>query len=281
MVRMVPQLAAMSLTLLLLGGCATRLAYNNLDFWISYNLSNYVSLDSHQESLLDNGLEKALQIHRRQALPKIHHGIDQLLADLKMPLSYGQVRGYYTLFNGLGKESSAILAKPLADMLSGLSDAQFAELDLKIEGRLNEVTQERQALTASQKLAKRTERLEDFTQDWIGTLSTKQKTLLQELAGYQLEMEPVFLAIRQHYLESWQELMKQRSHPSFEYQFSQLLQKMVSLDNASYQSDINFYLNRRFELMRRLNHTLTEKQREKLASKLTTLRKDIAVLINQ
>ncbi|PSW21133.1 hypothetical protein C9I98_04060 [Photobacterium sanctipauli] len=281
MVRMIPQITAISLTLILLGGCATRLAYNNLDYWVGYNLSNYVSLDSRLESSLDGGLARALERHRGQELPKLHRALDQLVVDLSIPLTFSQVRGYYHTFNNLGKSSIAVLAEPLADMLSGLTEQQVAELDRKITTRLNEINQERAGLAPGQKLAKRTERLEDFTQDWIGSLTSKQEAMLQELAGYQLEMEPVFLAIRSYYLDSWRALMQQRNSPNFESQLSQLLQKIVSLETPHHQAEVNFYLNRRFELMRRLNHTLSDKQRGYLISKLTGLRKDVAVLINQ
>ncbi|PSU35123.1 DUF6279 family lipoprotein [Photobacterium lutimaris] len=276
-----PKWAVLTLGVVIVTGCTTRLAYNNIDVWLSYRLSSYVTLTSSQESVFDRGLDSALALHRRQEMPKIHRAIDRLQADLLAPMSYGQVQEYYTVFTQLGQDSAAILADPLADVFSQLDNTQVAQVEASLRQRFAEFDEERSQLSDSQKLTKRAGRLQDFTQDWVGSLTSRQKELLTELAGYQLEMAPIFRSLRNGYLTRWQQLMKTRTQPAFKGQFTQLMRDMVALNSSEHQAEVRFYLNRRFELMRRLNHTMSPQQQSYLNRKLIDLRKDVALLINQ
>ena len=60
-----------------------------------------------------------------------------------------------------------------------------------------------------------------------------------------------------------------------------MLQKFVAFENEQLQIDINVYLNRRFDVFRRLSNSLNDKQRRYLDRKLSGIRIDLAVLINQ
>lgn len=267
--------------LVLLAGCTTRFAYNNLDSLIAYRIDDYVDLTRQQDNVLDRELTQALQRHRQQGLPPIHRALDRLQADILTPMTFAQIRQYHYLFTGFGQDAASDLAKPLAATLSLLSDQQVSQLNRELQQRFNEWDKERRGLSEAERLNKRTERLIDTTEDWVGRTTPTQRALLKELAGYQLEMSPTFLAMRQQYWQRWQSLLKTRRQAGFEAQFSQLLRDMMALNSPSHQGSMNMYLNRRFELMLRLQHSLSEKQRQTLNRKLVNLRKDVAVLIQQ
>ena len=267
--------------LLLLVGCTTRFAYNNLDYLIAYRIDDYVDLTRLQDRVLDQGLETALERHRKQGLPAIHRALDSLQADVMTPMTFSQIRQYHYLFTDLGQDAAAMLAKPLASTLSLLSDQQVTALNREIQSHFNEIDAERKALTPAQRLDKRTERLIDTLQDWVGRSTPEQRTLLKELAGYQLDMSPVFLAMRQHYWQTWQSLLAQRAQAGFATQLTQWMRNIVAFNSAQHSNAVAVYLNRRFELMLRLQHSLSDNQRNTLNRKLVGLRKDVAVLIQQ
>ncbi|MGF1685762.1 DUF6279 family lipoprotein [Photobacterium japonica] len=267
--------------LLLLVGCTTRFAYNNLDYLIAYRIDDYVDLTRLQDRVLDQGLETALERHRKQGLPAIHRALDSLQADVMTPMTLSQIRRYHYLFTDLGQDAAAMVGKPVASMLSLLSDRQVTELDREIQARFNEVDAERKALTPAQRLDKRTDRLIDTLQDWVGRSTPEQRAMLKELAGYQLEMTPVFLAMRQHYWQTWQSLLAQRTQAGFSTQLTQWMRNLVAFNTAQHSNAMDVYLNRRFELMLRLQHSLSDKQRHTLNRNLVDLRKDVAVLIQQ
>ncbi|MCG7587158.1 DUF6279 family lipoprotein [Photobacterium sp. OFAV2-7] len=267
--------------MLILLGCVMRLGYNTLNYWIPYYLSGYVTLTSSQEKVFDAELDKALAIHRRQELPKIHREIFALQSDLQRPLSFGQVRGYHFSLTALGQDSVALLAKPLAATFKLLDDQQVAQLNGNIQSAIDEVKQEREILTTRQKIEKRASALQETAADWVGTLSSRQKSLLKELAGYQVEMEPEFFTVWYQFLQNWRVLMANRERPDFEAELSRELQRLVALENDAIQAELNFYLNRRFELLRRFNHSLSQSQLRFFDNRLSAIRKDVAVLINQ
>jgi len=266
---------------LMLSGCVMRLAYNTLDFWISYYLSDYVSLNSSQERVFDAELDKALAIHRRQELPKLHRLIFELQSDLEKPLTFSQVREYHNKFTAVGQDSMILFAKPVSVLLRLLDDQQMALMNRKIESYIDELRQERVILTTKQKVKKRTKALQQTADDWIGSLTNKQKTLLTELAGYQVEMESVFFSFWGQFLQDWRFLTRNRNKPDFEAKLSKVLQQLVAFENDDVQIELNFYLNRRFDVMRRLSNSLDDRQRRFLDRRLTEIRKDVAVLINQ
>ncbi|KLV10809.1 hypothetical protein C9I92_02590 [Photobacterium ganghwense] len=269
------------LLVIILAGCTTRLAYNNLDWWLVNRVSDYVTLTRQQQLQLDTDLERALERHRRQELPKIHRAIDALQADLKSPVTFAQMQHYYTLFTGLSQDSAQVLATPLAAMLSQLDESQIAQIEINLRKKFQQADREREGKSRAQKIAKRTERLADFTDNWIGSVSSSQKTLLAELAGYQIEMEPVFIAMRDDYFKRWQQLMTERKQAGFNRKLAGYLRDATALNTTTYRGEMDLYLKRRFELLRRLQHTLSGKQNAFLNDKLVDLRKDIAVLIHQ
>ncbi|PSW07677.1 hypothetical protein C9I89_00810 [Photobacterium lipolyticum] len=258
-----------------------RLAYNTLDFWISYYLADYVSLNSSQERDFEVDLDNALLIHRDRDLPKLHRLISELQSDLKKPLTFSQTRGYHFKLTKVGQDSIGLLAIPLASMIRDLNEDQIAELNRNIEKSIEDVIAERAILPTKQKMAKRTRQLQEISLDWIGTLTYKQKQLLHELAEYQVEMEPIFFSFYRSFLQNWRGLMEKRFEPDFDEKLSQMLQKFVALENEQLQIDINVYLNRRFDVMRRLNNSLNDKQRRYLDRKLSGIRIDLAILIHQ
>ena len=267
--------------IMLLSGCVMRLAYNTLDFWLSYYLADYVTLDSSQERVFDTELDKALAIHRYQELPKLHRLIFALQSDLNQPLTFSQVRRYHDKFTDVGRDTMILFARPLGVMLKSMDDQQVAHMNGEIERYIDDLRHKRVILTTKQKVRKRAKALQKTARTWIGPLSERQKALLHELAGYQVEMEPVFFAFWQQFLKDWRYLTKNRDQPDFEAKLSRVLQQLVAFENDDLQIELNFYLNRRFDLMRRLSNSLDDSQRSYLDRQLTAIRKEVAVLINQ
>lgn len=270
-----------AIIILLLGGCVMRLAYNTLDFWIPYYLADYVTLNSRQELVFDNELDKALAIHRRQELPKIHRLTLELQSDLDRPMTYGQVRRYHDTFTRVGQDSMTLFARPLAVMLKSLDDQQIAHMNGEIERYIDRLKQERVTLKTESKVAKRARVLEKTARSWIGSLTDRQEALLYELAGYQIEMEPVFFSFWEQFLQDWRYLTRNRAQPGFEAKVRNVLHRLVAFENEEYQQELNFYLNRRFDVMRRLSNSLDAGQRSYFENRLTGIRKEVAVLINQ
>ncbi|MGF1690235.1 DUF6279 family lipoprotein [Photobacterium kagoshimensis] len=272
---------SVSIAAILLTGCVLRLGYNTLNFWIPYYVSDYVSLDSAQERAFEANLDKALEEHRQKELPKIHRLISSLQVDLEQPLSFHQISQYHDKFTAIGQESATIFVPTFSSMLRSLNDQQRQQFNKKIAGDIEKLRQERAVLTTKQKIKKRSTGLQKTAKQWLGTLTNKQRALLTELAGYQVEMEPTFFSVRENFLSDWKTLMAEPQSGAFQQQLTVTVHQLLAFENPAAEKELLFYLNRRFDVMRRLNHSLTDDQRDHLQGLLTGLRKDIAKLIYQ
>lgn len=266
---------------LLLTGCVLRLGYNTLGFWIPYYVSDYVSLDSAQEREFERNLDQALEVHRQKELPKIHRLISDLQEDLEKPLTFHQISDYHFKFTAVGQESSTIFIPTFSAMLKSLNAEQRTQFNQKIADDIEKIRQERAVLTTKQKIIKRSKGLQKTAKEWLGTLTNKQRNLLTELAGYQVEMEPTFFSIRENFLSDWKALMAEPQSDVFQQQLKVTVHQLLAFENPNAEKELIFYLNRRFDVMRRLNHSLSNKQRDHLQALLTDLRKDIALLIHE
>ncbi|UXI02292.1 DUF6279 family lipoprotein [Photobacterium sp. TY1-4] len=281
MSRKLARYGVLVVAIVLICGCVIRLGYNTLNFWIPYYLSDYVTLTSSQKQVFSTALNEALAVHRRQELPKIHRQLMALQTSLARPMRYAEVRHYHDVFTGLGQDSAALLAGPLAAAAKTFSPQQAGEMSRQLEAKFNEILTERQSLSAADKQRERAIRLADRAEDWIGRLSPEQRHLLDELAGYQVEMEPVFILVWQDFIHDWSQLLATRQQPDLAGRMRTVLADLVAFHYPPKQAELDFYLNRRFELLSRLHHTMTEQQQRHLNEKLTSIRKDVAILINE
>ena len=58
------------IVVVMLSGCSIKMAYNNLDRMIKWGVSDYVDLNSAQEDVLEQELERIHTWHRRNHLPQ-------------------------------------------------------------------------------------------------------------------------------------------------------------------------------------------------------------------
>ncbi|MBP2701732.1 hypothetical protein E5A76_03670 [Photobacterium sp. CAIM 1937] len=263
----------------MLSSCTFKLGYNSLDFWIDYYLSDYIDLNSAQQSQLEQGLDNALAEHRKQILPQFHRLIFSLQNDLKQPLTAEQIAHYHDAFTKAGQASAVVFVAPIIKVVKTMSPKQVTESLQAIQAELSKRKKERLEKTAKERLQDRYDELEDKATDWIGRLTQPQKQLLMQLAQLQLQQSTVFQNMAQNNLSQLTKALKQRSTPEFEQIITLQVKRIVALESSVYQSQLDKYLAQRFEIMQQLNHSLSQQQLKHLQAELTDLRKDIAELI--
>ncbi|PQJ67233.1 DUF6279 family lipoprotein [Photobacterium angustum] len=265
----------------MLSGCTFKLVYNSLDFWIDYYLSDYLDLDSQQQDALEQGLESALVKHRRQQLVVFHKLISALQTDLKKPLTAAQIANYHQRFTQAGEASALVFVSPIIDVVKTMSTSQVTASVQAIEKEIAERREERLSKNPQQRLEDRYDELEDKAQEWIGRLTKQQKQLILNLAQLQLQQSTMFQNIATDNLSQLKTILKQRTNPNFSSSIEQQVKNILSLKNALYQTQLDEYLIQRFVIMRQLNESLSPQQLSHLQGELTSLRKDIATLIQK
>lgn len=267
------------LMVFMLSSCTLKLGYNSLDFWIDYYLSDYLDLNSAQQSQLELGLDNALAEHRKQILPQFHRLIFSLQNDLKQPLTAEQIAHYHDVFIKAGQASAVVFVAPIIEVVKTMGPKQVSYSLQAIQEEISERKKERLSKTAKERLQDRYDELEDKATDWIGRLTQPQKQLIMQLAQLQLQQSTVFQNIAQNNVAQLTKALKQRSAPEFEQIITLQVKNIIGFESSVYQSQLDKYLAQRFEIMQQLNHSLSQQQLQHLQSELTELRKDIAELI--
>ncbi|WP_236688636.1 DUF6279 family lipoprotein [Photobacterium angustum] len=252
-----------------------------MDFWIDYYLSDYLDLDSQQQDALEQGLESALLQHRQQQLVVFHKLISALQTDLKKPLTAEQIANYHQRFTQAGEASVLVFISPIIDVVKTMSPSQVTASLQAIEKEMTERREERLSKSPQQRLEDRYDELEDKTQEWIGRLTKHQKQLILNLAQLQLQQSTMFQNIATDNLSQLKTILKQRTNANFSSSIEQQVKNIISLKNAVYQTQLDEYLAQRFVIMRQLNGSLSPQQLSHLQGELTSLRKDIATLIQK
>jgi len=123
----------MALLLVSMTACSTKLAYNNLDWIVSWYVDDYVTLTSTQEKQLDSSIESLLLWHRKTELQNYVVQIKYIKIDLNNGIKQATIKNY---INALKQFWNAILLKAEPEMMQlaySLSDKQATELLAEIE----------------------------------------------------------------------------------------------------------------------------------------------------
>lgn len=264
----------------LLSACTLKLIYKTLPFWAGYYLADYVDLNSSQENALDKDLEQFFTWHRQSALPPLVSLVSELRQDIKEPLSYQQIQGYYHKFNHWGFESIRQASHVVSNMLISLDEEQINQLEINLIQKSEKKMVERTVLPTKRKVKQRQGHLIDRTEEWIGKTSDDQRRMLKELAGYQIEFEPSLYNIRSQLINDVKRLISLRhTDDQFEKKVGDLLVSWADIGASKYDLNTALLLNRRFEVMFRLNHSLSEKQKQHLDKELRALEQEIKGII--
>ncbi|MCG7497098.1 DUF6279 family lipoprotein [Vibrio sp. Of7-15] len=264
----------------LLSACTLKLIYKTLPFWAGYYLADYVDLNSSQEKALDEDLEQFFTWHRENALPPLANLVAELRQDLKEPLNYQQIQGYYHKFNHWGFDSIRQASHVVSNMLISLDEEQINQLETNLIQKSEKKMVERTVLPTSRKVKQRQGHLIDRTEEWIGKTSDKQRRILKELASYQIEFEPSLYSIRSQLISDVQRLISLRhTDEQFGHKVGELLVNWADIGASKYDLNTALLLNRRFEVMLRLNHSLSDKQRLHLDKELRALESELQGII--
>ncbi|MCG3887458.1 hypothetical protein I3271_22515 [Photobacterium leiognathi] len=276
-VLMWKRIVTVILMVFMLSSCTLKLGYNSLDFWIDYYLSDYLDLNSAQQSQLERGLDNALAEHRQQILPQFHRLIFSLQNDLKQPLTAEQIAHYHDAFTKAGQSSAVVFVTPIIKVVKTMGPKQVSYSLQAVQEEISERKKDRLSKTAKD----RYDELEDKATEWIGRLTQPQKQLIMQLAQLQLQQSTVFQNIAQNNVAQLTKALKQRSAPEFEQIITRQVKNIIGFESSVYQSQLDKYLAQRFEIMQQLNHSLSQQQLQHLQAELTELRKDIAELIQK
>jgi len=174
--RLLPLLATL-LGTLLLSACLLRVAYNNADWLLVWQLDSSFDLTRPQKEFLSARLHEHLRWHRETELDKTIAYLRRTQAAAADGATKNEIEdavaGFATLRNSLATQ----LAADSAEFFAQVSDEQLAYLQKSLK-KANKDSEKRVKLPPGERSAERTERVLDIVTDWIGPLSSAQQQQL-------------------------------------------------------------------------------------------------------
>lgn len=177
------RLSLLVLILILLGGCAKKLLYSNIDWVVIEYLDNYVSLDGEQESLLEERVLLLADWHKSEELPNYISHLKELenLQEKDITLealeqNREKMRAHY--------ERLVTKAAPELFSLSMLlTEKQEKEFLDNVQERYQERNEKYMDKSDEEIRGIIFENTEEWMEDWIGSITKEQKARAKLLAG--------------------------------------------------------------------------------------------------
>lgn len=211
------QLLGLLAMLLVLGGCAVRLAYPRLDTLVRWELDDYLDPDKAQTGWLKERLALLLDWHRREELPQYLSALDSLRADISgRNLDLARVEAHRA---AIARAWDALVqqVRPEAEALvMRLDERQVRHLLTKLDEANREEDEEYAewaALDADERADKRYERWEDRLSDFVGRLSDEQQAMIRAFTDQHPDLHAGRMASRQTWRMELEELLARRSDP--------------------------------------------------------------------
>jgi hypothetical protein len=168
---------------LLLAGCSrVTIGYNMADFFIERYADDYLSLSGAQMAAWEPQLEHALARHRRDELPYLAAFFDAAYKDNEKGFDNANVACLMDQFEEIYRRNARIAARLAAPLLADLSPRQIRRLEHKFREDAADAAKDEQRSKTVREL-KRAKRYTESVEWWIGSVTKKQRRIIQEVTA--------------------------------------------------------------------------------------------------
>lgn len=269
------RLIILSLLLMLLAGCSTRLAYNNLDWLTVRWVDRQVTLDRDQRALLREMIEAQQLWHCATQLEDYQAWIE----DVRLDLLSGRMDQARLVDHGdrLGEFGRALAQRvqpTLVELAASLDDDQVEEMLLALDERIEALRDEIDAGSTEHWAQERVARMERGLKRIMGPINPNQRARLDRWAR-ELEVTQAYqLAQRVYWRERIAAALARRDERAFlEQEVSALLDPASAWPQA-YRQAIEGNRQLTLTAMEEVVALVEPKQRDRLAARLTRLQED-------
>lgn len=261
-----------ALTVLVVGlaGCTTKLAYNYLDWAMIWKVERLVSLDAEQKQQTKQALQEFHVWHRKTQLVQYAQYLDQLAKRVDQgPITAEEIHAETDKIQLLLAQSLTHILPDISRVLRTLSDQQVSELLASLTEEREEYVEEHIEISEKKRLKKRQKDLEKHLTRWLGKLTRQQK---QRLNTWSEIIEPYEqLSAKQQSLLQTQiaKVLAQRAN---EDALQNGLKEMMFYRTDNWDPELAAVLDRNqvrtYQLIAAVLNSRTEKQHAKLSSEL-------------
>lgn len=273
---------AIFLFAVLLSGCGPRLVYPHLDWLIPWYVSDYISLDSDQKSMLEDRLAKQLDWHCRTQLPAYARTLREMgqdLTDSSRPVTAATLQTYNTRFMALWKELIQQVAPDITAILATSSDEQIGELFENLEEQNQKFKEKYIDLPPEELSRNRQKRMLKHIKYWISKLNKDQIHMVEQWNAQLAPIGVEWLKNRQTVqAETLRLLSGRQDDPGYQAAMQELIINPEIQRSAEFQHKIDNNTDVTISYLAKLIRTLTADQRARLQDRVESLAADFDAL---
>ena len=277
------RLAVLFLCVFLAGCSATRIVYNKLDWILVWYISDFFTLDDAQQDHLETVVERNLEWHRRDQLPKYA----QLLREIERNFSADVVtlemlERYHAHSMVLWDEFIVQITPDMTEFFRTLSQEQIDEFIANLEESNQDLWEEYAGKTPEERLERRQKSTIKGIERFFGRLSDEQQELIH---SYQASLHDVsldWMASRRQWQQDFRDLIVERPpEPEFSDQMMRLMLEPNSDDSPEYRRRVEENRQTIMAMMVALSADLTDKQRKRFSKNLKKNSRNFEILVGQ
>lgn len=201
------------LLLSLLFACSFSFTYRQLEWLVPWHLSDYVSFDAAQRSELERRLTQSLEWHCATQLDAYAEWFREMHGE-PQPLTRARIDHHYRRSLEFRQVLMAKLSPDIAALLASAGEAQEKELMNSLERHNRKL--EKRYVTASWHTVRerRSERMEQILQRWIGPLTRQQKQVVARWSEALGQSGEAWMVSRRRWQGALQESLRLRDDPA-------------------------------------------------------------------
>lgn len=262
--------------LIFLTSCSSKLAYNNIDWWVYWYLDDYIDLKDEQEEKFDAYLQNWLSWHKESELTRYKTQLEGIKEQIQNgTLDSRSVYRNLELMRAHWERVRDEVSPELAEIAKTLDDEQVVSLFAALEKDNKEEEEERKdTLEKSEKerLEERVERIENTISERIGKLTPEQKQIVSSYSTQFISTGGEWLTYRRNIQNAARKLFVTRKfNNNFEAELIELMQNPDNYKSDIYKQSSAHNMNVSATLISELFTTLSDKQRERLIENLDDL----------
>jgi hypothetical protein len=275
--------AALFGLLVLLTACSSfKTLYNQLDWILPWYLDDYISLNEDQKGPFNQQLESFIQWHRQQQLPQYADFMERLAASAEDGLDELEIESIYRELRLLTDQMVEGLVIQFIDLIETMDEQQYRRLFENLDQKNLQFKTKYIDTKELIQRDKRAQRKLELFEKWTGSVTEKQKQIVERWSEEYLLMGEAYLE-SQH---AWQQRLKQILLKRDEDNFLQpalltLVEQRRNLRSKTFNDKIVFNDKLDKQLYQELDRSLYSQQRAFLVKKLRSIASDFRELAAQ
>lgn len=279
--RCLVALAALCLALAV-SGCSLRVSYPYMDWWLSWKVGNYISLNREQQQHLQSTLDQFQRWHQHTQLPAYARELDALQTQLQKPgLTPGQLQNYRKQSEKHWLASLDYALPDVTKMFMTVSDAQWQQFTQAVIEKTGKDTQPYLEGTAQEQHKRRQRQLEKGAKSWLGNVSPQQRQLIRQWSTEMHNLAAVRRLEQQRWVEHVDQLYRQRqtlATADLQSRLRHLMAEETSFWLPEHARLLEENRQRTLQLLCDLHASLSDNQRRHMLQRLSEVQHDLLYL---